>query len=143
MVDPKSEIKNPKSIIILPAWLVADARERPRPGWGVRITRAQIADVAPNDLLRQRYPDDQVWDAAGQVLAPGFVNTHTHLYGVLAHGIPLECAPSGFWPFLREFWWPQVEDRLDHEMCRGSIAPRWAGNNSPAGSIKAAMFAGW
>ncbi len=116
MVDPKSEIKNPKSIIILPAWLVADARERPRPGWGVRITRAQIADVAPNDLLRQRYPDDQVWDAAGQVLAPGFVNTHTHLYGVLAHGIPLECAPSGFWPFLREFWWPQVEDRLDHEM---------------------------
>jgi cytosine/adenosine deaminase-related metal-dependent hydrolase len=102
--------------IILPAWLIADARERPRRAWGVRIMQDQIADVAPNDLLRQRYPDDEVWEACDQVLAPGFVNTHTHLYGVLAHGIPLERAPAGFWPFLREFWWPLVEDRLDHEM---------------------------
>jgi len=113
---PQSEIKNQQSTIILPAWLIADARERPRQGWGVRITRDQIAAVAPNDILRERYPDDAVWDAADQVLAPGFVNTHTHLYGVLAHGIPLQRAPSGFWPFLREFWWPLVEDRLDHEM---------------------------
>ena len=52
----------------------------------------------------------------GQALAPGFVNTHTHLYGVLAHGIPLSKAPEGFWPFLKEFWWPLVEDRLDTAM---------------------------
>ena len=50
------------------------------------------------------------------MLAPGFVDAHTHLYGVLAHGIPLDKAPSGFWPFLVDFWWPLVEDRLDHEM---------------------------
>ena len=53
---------------------------------------------------------------SGQTLAPGFVDAHTHLYGVLAHGIPLHKAPSGFWPFLTDFWWPLVEDRLDHEM---------------------------
>ena len=52
----------------------------------------------------------------GQALAPGFVDAHTHLYGVLAHGIPLDKAPSGFWPFLVDFWWPLVEDQLDHEM---------------------------
>ena len=44
------------------------------------------------------------------------MDAHTHLYGVLAHGIPLHKAPSGFWPFLTDFWWPLVEDRLDHEM---------------------------
>jgi cytosine/adenosine deaminase-related metal-dependent hydrolase len=35
---------------------------------------------------------------------------------VLAHGLPLENAPSGFWPFLEEFWWPKVENKLTHEM---------------------------
>jgi 5-methylthioadenosine/S-adenosylhomocysteine deaminase len=50
------------------------------------------------------------------VLSPGFVNAHVHLYGVLAHGIPLEKAPTGFWAFLYDFWWPLVENALDHEM---------------------------
>jgi 5-methylthioadenosine/S-adenosylhomocysteine deaminase len=49
-------------------------------------------------------------------LSPGFVNAHAHLYGGLAHGMPLTKAPSGFWPFLEEFWWPKVENRLDQEM---------------------------
>jgi cytosine/adenosine deaminase-related metal-dependent hydrolase len=59
-----------------------------------------ITDVAPNVDLIHRFPNDERWDAPGQVLSPGFVNTHTHLYGVLSHGIPLSKAPDGFWPFL-------------------------------------------
>jgi cytosine/adenosine deaminase-related metal-dependent hydrolase len=58
------------------------------------------------------------------VVAPGFVNAHTHLYGVLAHGIPLSKAPSNFWSFLADFWWPLVEDALDHEMI--CAATDWA-----------------
>jgi cytosine/adenosine deaminase-related metal-dependent hydrolase len=103
-------------VIIIPAWLITSAKESPRKEWGVRVAQDKIADVAPNAVLRERYPQDEVWNAADQVLSPGFVNAHTHLYGVLAHGIPLERAPSGFWSFLQEFWWPLVEDRLDHEM---------------------------
>jgi 5-methylthioadenosine/S-adenosylhomocysteine deaminase len=57
----------------------------------------------------------------GQVLSPGFVNTHTHLYGVLAHGIPLAKAPEGFWPFLKDFWWPLVEDRIDIPMLQAAV----------------------
>lgn len=105
-----------QSVIILPAWLITSARQAPRQNWGVRIAGDIIADVAPNAVLRERYPQDEIWDAPGQVLSPGFVNAHTHLYGVLAHGIPLDRAPAGFWPFLQEFWWPLVEDRLDREM---------------------------
>jgi 5-methylthioadenosine/S-adenosylhomocysteine deaminase len=102
--------------LILPGFLIDVPGEPPKQGWGVRIEADQIAAVAPNADLRQAYPEDEVVEASGQTLSPGFVDAHTHLYGVLAHGIPLHKAPSGFWPFLTDFWWPLVEDRLDHEM---------------------------
>jgi 5-methylthioadenosine/S-adenosylhomocysteine deaminase len=103
-------------VLILPDFLIDVPGESPRPGWGVRVAGDQVTDVAPHATLRHAYPADDVWNAGGQTLAPGFVDAHTHLYGVLAHGIPLHKAPSGFWPFLTDFWWPLVEDGLDHEM---------------------------
>jgi cytosine/adenosine deaminase-related metal-dependent hydrolase len=106
--------------LILPDWLITTPQKAPQQGWGVRVVDDRIGDVASHADLRHRYPDDERWDAPGTVLAPGFVNAHMHLYGVLAHGIPLERAPSGFWPFLEEFWWPLVEDALDHEMIRAA-----------------------
>lgn len=105
-----------KSALILPSWLIITAHEPPRAGWGVRVLGDHIDAVDLNDRLWARYPDDDVIDAAGHVLAPGFVDAHTHLYGILAHGIPLAKAPSDFWAFLADFWWPLVEDALDHEM---------------------------
>jgi 5-methylthioadenosine/S-adenosylhomocysteine deaminase len=103
-------------MLICPSWLIVSAQEKPLSGWGVRVIGQEIADVAPNPVLLQRYPEDEVWEADGQVLSPGFVDTHTHLYGILAHGIPLSEAPSGFMPFLEDFWWPLVENRLTREM---------------------------
>lgn len=107
-------------VLILPSWLIVSAHEEPRAGWGARIVGDTIDDVAPHDELKAKYPGDALWQAEGQVLSPGFVNTHTHLYGVLAHGLPLHKAPAGFWPFLTEFWWPMVEDRLDHDLIRAA-----------------------
>ncbi|MBL8056530.1 MAG: amidohydrolase family protein [Anaerolineales bacterium] len=103
-------------MLILPEILIAVAGEAPQPGWGVRVVGDVITAVGPHADLRRDFPADEVWEAPEQVLAPGFVNAHAHLYGVLAHGLPLDKAPSGFWPFLEDFWWPLVEDRLDHEM---------------------------
>lgn len=103
-------------MLILPSWCIFSAQEKPLKNWGVRIIGSEILDFAPHLQLKQDYPNDEIWDATGQVLAPGFVDAHTHLYGMLAHGIPLSKAPSGFMPFLEEFWWPLVENRLDREM---------------------------
>lgn len=103
-------------MLILPEILIDVAGQAPRPGWGVRVVGDVIAAVGPHAALRRDFPEDEIWEAPEQVLAPGFVNAHAHLYGVLAHGLPLDKAPSGFWPFLEDFWWPLVEDRLDHEM---------------------------
>ena len=103
-------------MLILPSWLITSAKEKPLAEWGVRIVGSEINLVASNETLRARYPDEDIWDASGQVLAPGFVDAHTHLYGMLAHGVPYTKAPSGFMPFLEEFWWPLIENRLDREM---------------------------
>ncbi|MBS1252550.1 MAG: 8-oxoguanine deaminase [Anaerolineales bacterium] len=104
------------STLILGDWLITTPMEPPKANWGVRVVDDSIAAVGPSADLRRDYPDDEVHDAGGCVVAPGFVNGHTHLYGTLAHGIPLDKAPSDFWSFLADFWWPLVEDALDHEM---------------------------
>ena len=110
--------------MILPAWMITSPREAPLKDWGVRVVGAEIVDVAPNQQLRGRYPEDRILEAPDSVLAPGFVNAHSHLYGLLAHGIPLAQAPSGFWPFLEKFWWPLIEDRLDHSMINAATEYR-------------------
>jgi cytosine/adenosine deaminase-related metal-dependent hydrolase len=102
--------------LILPDFLIDIPGEAPKQAWGARVVGDKIAAVGPNEQLRGQFPGDTVIEAGGQTLSPGFVDAHTHLYGVLAHGIPLHKAPSGFWPFLVDFWWPLVEDRLDAEM---------------------------
>ncbi len=109
-------------MLILPSWLITSAKEKPLAEWGVRIIGSEITYVASNEMLRERYPGEDIWDAAGQVLAPGFVDAHTHLYGILAHGIPSRKAPSGFMPFLEEFWWPLIENHLNREMICAATA---------------------
>jgi 5-methylthioadenosine/S-adenosylhomocysteine deaminase len=103
-------------MLILPQFLIAKPGQPPRKGWGVRVLGDKIDAVGANRNLLSRYPEDEVLEAPQSVLSPGFVNTHVHLYGILAHGIPLAKAPSGFWAFLNDFWWPLVENALDSEM---------------------------
>jgi cytosine/adenosine deaminase-related metal-dependent hydrolase len=102
--------------LILPEYLIDQPGQPPRHRWGVRVLTDQITDVLPNDELRKKFPNDEIIEADGHILSPGFVNAHAHLYGLLSHGLPLDQAPSGFWSFLQDFWWPLIEDRLDHEM---------------------------
>jgi 5-methylthioadenosine/S-adenosylhomocysteine deaminase len=102
--------------LILADWLIASADAEPLAGWGVRVEGDTIDRLGTHDDLRVAFPDDDVVDAAGSALLPGFVNAHVHLYGTLAHGIPVSDAPADFWSFLDEYWWPKVEDALDIDM---------------------------
>lgn len=103
-------------LIVAADWVIASAFEAPRPDWAVRVVGGRIDEAGPTAELRARHPGDDFTDGSGCVCLPGFVNAHVHLYGVLAHGIPAEEAPSGFWSFLDDYWWPKVENALDHEM---------------------------
>jgi cytosine/adenosine deaminase-related metal-dependent hydrolase len=102
--------------LIIPEWLVTSTDDAPRREWALRVIGDRIDAVGPVAELRSNHPEDDVRDAAGHIVMPGFVNAHVHLYGTLAHGIPNDDPPDGFWTFLEDYWWPQVEDALDHEM---------------------------
>ncbi|MCK4355810.1 amidohydrolase family protein, partial [Candidatus Bipolaricaulota bacterium] len=67
-------------------------------------------------------PHAEVIDACDLLLMPGLINAHMHSYGLLAHGIPVDDPPHGFYEFLADFWWPHVEDRLDHPMIKAALA---------------------
>ena len=104
-------------------WAVTAALDEPRRNWAVRVVDGLIDDSGPANELRALHPDDDVCDGAGCVLLPGFVNAHVHLYGVLAHGVPAPAQPpADFWGFLDDYWWPLVENALDHEMIAAAAA---------------------
>jgi cytosine/adenosine deaminase-related metal-dependent hydrolase len=103
-------------LIIAGDYLVHDACQPIRQRWGVLVRGDRVGAVGPVDELCATHPNAELFLAAGRAVAPGLVNAHHHMYGVLAHGIPLDKAPAGFWPFLRDFWWPMVEDALDQQM---------------------------
>ncbi|MCK4314696.1 MAG: amidohydrolase family protein, partial [Anaerolineae bacterium] len=110
--------------LVLGQMLWADTRQSPQAGWGVAVEGDRVVATASHASLRARFPTAAVVEATHCIITPAFVNAHHHMYGVLAHGIPLEEAPAGFWPFLEDFWWPRVEDRLTHELI--AAATDWA-----------------
>lgn len=61
-------------MLILPDWLIIDALQKPKKKWGIRISGNMITDVDSNDQLREKFKDDEVLEAPGKVLSPGFVN---------------------------------------------------------------------
>jgi 5-methylthioadenosine/S-adenosylhomocysteine deaminase len=107
--------------LLLCSWLITSAGEPPKPDQAVLVEGSVIADIGDQTSMQQRYPDATTVDLRGCAVSPGFVDAHRHCYGVLAHGIPTEHAPADFWAFLNEFWWTQVEDRLDHAMLRAAM----------------------
>ena len=91
--------------------------------WGLRLESGLITQVAPERDLRIE-PGDEVVDTTGQIVMPGFVNGHNHMYGFLSHGIHAEALVTEFSSFLEDFWWPYVEDRVDQDLVRLTTA--WA-----------------
>jgi 5-methylthioadenosine/S-adenosylhomocysteine deaminase len=84
--------------------------------YGLAIEGDLISEVNSNEFLLEKYPDFEVLDCRDQIISPGFINAHMHLYGVLSHGISVPADIEDFKNFLEDFWWPKVEDRLDHKM---------------------------
>ncbi len=109
-------------LTILGGFLLLSAGEPPRPGWGVQVAGGRVAALAPNETLRGQAGAGRLIDARDHILLPGFVNAHTHLYGILSHGMPVPVQPTGFYSFLEDFWWPYVEDQLDHDLIEASAA---------------------
>lgn len=91
--------------------------------WGVQVEGSRIAAVAANGELPVS-PEDEVLEASEHLIMPGFVNGHNHMYGFLSHGITAETMVTEFSGFLDDFWWPYLENRLNHRLVSATTA--WA-----------------
>ncbi|MEM0349823.1 MAG: amidohydrolase family protein [Candidatus Caldarchaeum sp.] len=88
------------------------------PGY-VAVKDDVVVDVGKDNP--SGYTAQKTIDASGMIVLPGLVSAHDHMYGVLAHGIPIKTRLNDFWDFLKNFWWPYVEDRLDKNMVEAAI----------------------
>ena len=87
-------------------------------GYGVLTEGNMIKAVGPADKLEKELPEGtETIDFGDEMILPGFVNGHNHMYGFLSHGITAESMVTDFSNYLEDFWWPLVEDRVDHELC--------------------------
>jgi 5-methylthioadenosine/S-adenosylhomocysteine deaminase len=99
----------PDAVILAPQWIAPVAPDpRVLTGHAVLIEDGRIAELAPFDALRERHPDLPLTPLPGQLLAPGFVNLHTHAAMSLLRGVA-DDLPLDDW--LRKRIWP-LEGKL-------------------------------
>ena len=73
----------------------------------------QIKEVgAMKDYKNQ---GDEVIDFKGDLLLPGFVCAHAHIYSIFARGLILPFNPKNFQEILDQMWW-KLDSRLTNEM---------------------------
>ncbi len=86
----------------------------------VLVRGERIAAIDVGAALRQQYPQAEYVDAAGGLIMPGFLCTHTHFYGAFARGMPASGpAPRNFLEILNSLWW-RLDKLLTLEDCRAS-----------------------
>ena len=55
---------------------------------------------------------DRYVDAQGNLIMPGLINCHTHIYSGLARGLAIKgCNPTNFLENLEQQWW-KIDDNL-------------------------------
>jgi len=100
------------SLFLQNVTLVELAPASVRPGCAIRCQDGIIVAAGP-DLVPAE--GDEVVDLGGQVVLPGLVVGHHHLYSALARGMPFPAdGPTDFHDTLKKIWW-RLDSALDAE----------------------------
>jgi len=79
----------------------------------IYIENQRIVEVGESSVVN-RHPE-RVIDARGNVVLPGFINTHHHLYSTFARGFTPPGLPAiNFEQILAKLWW-KIDKALDSE----------------------------
>jgi putative selenium metabolism protein SsnA len=79
------------------------------------INDGKIAKLGNMIELTDNEENQEVIDAKGKLLMPGFICTHTHIYSAFARGMDLKGAStSNFIEILQNLWW-RLDKKLNHE----------------------------
>ncbi len=92
----------------------------------IRVEDTRIAEIGQAKDVQAKTPDCEVIDASGQIVIPGFVSCHNHLYSAVVRSIPYSGfadADFSFIAWMEQFWLPLLEDRVTQEqMYIGTLA---------------------
>lgn len=77
----------------------------------VVVEDGEITDIADG------YDSAADVDARDEVVIPGLVNAHTHMYALPIRGAPLSAAPESFYQALVDIWW-EVDEAFTMEDAR-------------------------
>jgi len=81
----------------------------------VAIDQGRITEIGKAEEIQKRHSDVESVDATGQIIMPGFVCSHTHLYDVLVRAASFDFVPpSDFTQLLQRTAWP-VDETLNFE----------------------------
>lgn len=79
-----------------------------------------IKEVGDYAALKAKYPQAEFVDAHGQVIMPGLINAHTHIYSGLARGLAIDGNnPNNFLEILEGMWW-NIDRHLGMDGTRAS-----------------------
>jgi putative selenium metabolism protein SsnA len=84
------------------------------PNHSLLIEDGYITQIAPSHRLRR--PVGKRIDASRKVVAPGFINAHTHLYSTFARGLTKTRPAGSFVEVLKNLWW-RLDSALTTEDC--------------------------
>jgi len=75
----------------------------------------KIIEVGETSIIKNKYSDADFIDAKGQLIMPGMINTHHHIYSAFARGMSSTGpAPKNFVDILENMWW-KVDKNLELE----------------------------
>ena len=74
------------------------------------IDDGRVVEIGKTEDLQKRHSNVESLDATGQIVMPGLVCSHSHLYGMLLRGASLSITPpSDLTQILQRIWWPLDE----------------------------------
>jgi putative selenium metabolism protein SsnA len=84
------------------------------PNHSILIENGYITRIAPKNQLKQSA--GKRIDASRKVVAPGFINAHTHFYSTFARGLTKTMPAGNFVDVLKNLWW-RLDSALTTEDC--------------------------
>src|SRR5258708_11835096 len=86
----------------------------------VLVRDSRIAAIDTDATLRRQRTDEDYIDVNGDLIMPGFLFTHTHLYGAFARGLTIAGEPPRNFPEILERLWWRLDKLLTLEDTRAS-----------------------
>ena len=86
-------------------------------GGAVAVEGGSIAAIGRTEDLEPVYGNSAtVIDAAGKIVMPGFIVTHTHMPYVMGHNQPVDFSQlRSFWDMLQKMGWEWLEDVITRD----------------------------